>query len=75
MDKETAQREAQSCLNPLMQIVLAFGTSYLAAKLDNQQTSWIPYRQQMLAGIGQAGMQIAAQHAAAILQPQPQKGE
>ena len=53
----------------LGQIALAGVASWGMTKIGNQNTSWVPYRDQMAASLANTAMTFLAQQAAGIQQP------
>ena len=53
----------------LGQIVLAAGCSYGMAKMGEQETSWVPYRNQMMANMAGTAFNFLGQQMAAATQP------
>ena len=51
------------------QIALAGVASYGMTKINDDQTSWVPYRDQMVAGMASTAMSFFAQQMAAATQP------
>ena len=51
------------------QIALAGIASYGMTKINNDETSWVPYRDEMVAGMASTAMSFFAQQMAAATQP------
>ena len=55
------------------QIGIAALASYGSAKVSNEQTSWVPYRNQLLASVTQVALVTAVSQASAAMQTQANK--
>lgn len=54
-----ANEALQSAGKSLAQIILSYGASYAISKLQDNNTSWVTYRNQMLQSLAQVAMSAA----------------
>ena len=59
----------------LGQICIAALASYGSAKVSNEQTSWVPYRNQLLASVTQVALVTAVSQASSAMQTQQSQPE